>query len=62
VRWQTSPLVRTFILACKPWRGLGATPFMVLHVALAALLPRYGAGTDIPVGTTVAGRSDALLD
>jgi hypothetical protein len=55
-------LVRTFILACKPWRGLGATPFMVLHVALAALLPRYGAGTDIPVGTTVAGRSDALLD
>ncbi|MEU3076153.1 amino acid adenylation domain-containing protein [Streptomyces laurentii] len=43
-------------------RESDASLFMVVHAALAALLTRLGAGTDIPLGTMDAGRADEDLE
>ncbi|MGW1927210.1 condensation domain-containing protein, partial [Streptomyces massasporeus] len=42
-------------------QATGTSMFMVLHAALAALLTSHGAGTDLPIGTMVAGRGDDQL-
>jgi len=41
---------------------LGITEFMLLQSAVAIALHKAGEGTDIPLGTPVAGRTEAALD
>ncbi len=43
-------------------RGLGITEFMLLQAAVAVVLHKAGGGSDIPIGTPVAGRSESHLD
>lgn len=43
-------------------RDLGITEFMLLQAAVAVTLCKAGAGQDVPLGTPVAGRSEAELE
>ncbi|MFG2912774.1 amino acid adenylation domain-containing protein [Kitasatospora sp. NPDC048298] len=56
------PLPAELVRALRAFaRDSGTSLFMVAQAGLAALLTRYGAGTDIPLGSPVAGRGDARL-
>ncbi|MEB4209518.1 non-ribosomal peptide synthetase [Mycobacterium sp. 94-17] len=43
-------------------RELGITEFMLLQTVVAVVLHKAGGGSDIPLGTPVAGRTEAELD
>ncbi|WP_077080372.1 non-ribosomal peptide synthetase [Mycobacterium numidiamassiliense] len=43
-------------------RELGITEFMLLQAAVAVVLHKAGGGVDIPLGTPVAGRTEAELE
>src|SRR4029077_15133486 len=60
VPFMLAPQLHGGLLALA--RDSGASLFMVLQAGLAGLLTRLGAGTDIAIGSPIAGRTDSALD
>ncbi|MFI7368419.1 amino acid adenylation domain-containing protein, partial [Streptomyces sp. NPDC050149] len=60
VEFEVSQALRARIEAAA--REHRASTFMVVQAALAVLLSRLGAGTDIPIGSPVAGRTDDAVE
>ncbi|MFG2428682.1 amino acid adenylation domain-containing protein [Streptomyces sp. NPDC048590] len=58
LRWEPAVHRRLTALAQES----GASLLVVAHAAVAALLTRIGAGSDLPLGTPVAGRTDEALN
>ncbi len=58
IRWSRDRHQRLLALA----RAHDCTLFMVIQAGLVVLLSRLGAGTDIPIGTVVAGRTEEGLE
>ncbi|MER6623335.1 non-ribosomal peptide synthase/polyketide synthase [Streptomyces sp. NPDC000931] len=60
LKFRLAPGLHTAVRALA--RQEGASTFMVVQAAVAALLSKLGAGSDIPLGIPVAGRTDEALD
>ncbi|MDP5311600.1 non-ribosomal peptide synthetase [Streptomyces poriferorum] len=60
VDFEVSQALRARIEAAA--REHRASTFMVVQAALAVLLSRLGAGTDIPIGSPIAGRTDDAVE
>ncbi|WP_103349349.1 non-ribosomal peptide synthetase [Amycolatopsis sp. CA-128772] len=60
VGFDVPPAVHQALTALA--RRSGASVFMVVQAAVAALLTKHGAGTDIPLGSLVAGRSEEVTN
>jgi mycobactin peptide synthetase MbtE len=60
VAFRIDPVTRDKLTALC--RELGITEFMLLQTAVAVVLHKAGSGVDIPLGTPVAGRTEAELD
>ncbi|MDS0134339.1 MULTISPECIES: non-ribosomal peptide synthetase [unclassified Amycolatopsis] len=60
VGFEVPPTVHKALTALA--RRSGASVFMVVQAAVAALLTKHGAGTDIPLGSLVAGRSEEVTN
>ncbi|MFD7161870.1 amino acid adenylation domain-containing protein [Streptomyces violascens] len=60
VMFDLDPAVRGALVDLA--RETGTTEFIVFQAALSALLTRLGAGHDIPLGVSVAGRTDEALN